>query len=177
MSKKLFKTIVCMCVAFIIVCALFELTHPDGQTGMQWMAKQDVYVGELASLTDDIDTVLTLYISGNISEKDFLEHVSVFKSQLEILYASYQNDLAETPVKSGTHNYYSKTGCESVDNSYKLVNNILITMKNNSSDKDMLSYKYMSFKQEANKQASKYVLARYYLSDATEYTERGSGNE
>lgn len=163
MNKTLFKAILISLATFLVAWGTFMLLNPLGRTGTQWFSEQNKYIEEIASLTDDIDTITTLYISGSISESDFLTHVEVFEKQLYILKASYNDDLNRAPLKNGTHNYLTKIGCESVQNSYAIIEDVLQMLKNDSADKNQLSYKYIAYKQKVAEETAAYILAYYYV--------------
>lgn len=162
MNKKLLKVIISVILLFFVGWGIFLLTHPGGRTGAQWLAKQSEYMNQISTFAEDVDTITALYISGSISETDFLNHINVFEKELNILKNVYNDELKNTPVRIGTHTYYTKEGCESVKESYILMENILTMLKENSSDKSTLSYKYIAYQQEVTQKVVTFMFAYYY---------------
>lgn len=163
MNKKNIHSVLLIFLLFGIGWGIFSITNPIGLTGFQWFMKQGDYVKQISMLADELDTVTTLYISDSISSADYLEHLSVTEKQNEILYSLYLKDEQENQVKAGTHNFFSKLGCECVKESYEIMSELITTAKNTCKDKDELSYKYLAYKQEVVDIVVEYTTAYYYL--------------
>ena len=160
--NRLSKAITGTFISLLLVCLIFYISHPIGQTGEQWLSAQKTYVNEIIVLTDEMDTIVTLYLSDNINESDFLSHADVLEQECKILKANYQSDLKTTPVKIGTHTYFTKKGTESIASMYDDILNIIHMLKTNSNNKEALSYKYIASQQEIADKATGYYLSLEY---------------
>lgn len=162
--SRLGKTIAGTSMTLLLVCLIFYITHPIGQTGEQWLTMQYAYIENISVLAEEMDTVVTLYISDAISEEDFLVHVNVMEQECKILKYTYLADMKNVPIKTGTHTYFTKLGTETVASMYDDFFSILNMLKTDSGDKDALSYKYLAFQQEIQKKVTEYYLTIEYQS-------------
>lgn len=129
-------------------------------TGEQALKAQEMYMTEFEMFADDIDTVMTLYLTESIHEEDFLNHLVLFQEQLYVMQAAYMSDMETYPVRTGTHTYDTKRGCESVKECYIVMQNLLDMMKENYQNKDALTYKYLTYHQEIISTVSDYMTAK-----------------
>lgn len=158
------KTVILAMLGMLIIVAVFTavyISYSGQLTGTEWFQKQDKYIDEMETYTQSMDDIFALYISGSISEEDFLNHISVLQSQLTIMEKAYAKAEAENPVKTGSHTYASKKGCESVKGCYEVLNEILdmASNENNYSDIEILSYKYLTCQQEIIEHLADYMAA------------------
>lgn len=129
-------------------------------TGRQALKAQEMYMTEFEVYANDIDTVMTLYLTDSIQEEDFLNHLSLFQEQLYVMQTAYTSDMENYLVRTGTHTYDTKRGCEAVKECYNVMQNLLDMMKENYQDKDALSYKYLAYHQEVISTVSDYMTAK-----------------
>lgn len=152
--NRLFKTIIGTFFSLSLVCLIFYVTHPIGQTGEQWLMSQNTHVNSIIILTDEMDNIVTLYLSDNINESDFLSHVEILEQECKLLKANYQTEEKKIPVKTGTHTYFTKIGTENISSLYDNILDIIEMLKTNSGNKEVLSYKYLAFQQEIAEKAT-----------------------
>lgn len=166
--KKKVVLIAIIGVLLFIIAKIFIFKDDKTQTGAEWFKTQSKYIETLATLTDTIDSVTTLYVTKSISQADFLAHLDVFEKELIILKADRENDLKQKPVEIGTHSYCSKVGVESIDSIYNKLKELITYMKNNSSDTEKLSYAYIAYQQVFTQEFSKYEITYYILFGSTD---------
>lgn len=159
--KKSSKIITVISVFFVALTVLMTIltckTHTV--TGMMWFEEQGFYVGNVKDFSLSLDNITSLYINGNISETDYYNHLCVLKAEYNLMLLAYDNAKKQYPVKTGTHDYYTKLGCESVEQSMYIVSGLIDACMQNRSDKDKLIYTYLAYSQELSTEFSNYTLA------------------
>ena len=83
---------------------------------------------------------MTLYLNGTITKDDFLNHLSVKQDELKIMKGMYQKEKKAHPVRTGTHNYATKKGCEAVEKCYQAFDDLILMAEKNADDKKALAY-------------------------------------
>ena len=106
-----------------------------------------------------LDNIVTLYINDNISEQDLDNHLSIIKSECNMLKISYANDKNRYPVKVGSYDYYTKTGTETVEICIDKMINLVDACMKSENDKDELIYTYLAYSQEFSKDFAEYITA------------------
>ena len=131
-------------------------------TGQEWFEKQDKYIEEMKTYADGLDDIFALYLSKSISDEDFLNHLTILKNELSIMKAAYEDVKDEHPVKTGSHTYSSKKGCEAVEGCYEILNQILdmASVKENYADIETLGYKYLAYQQNIIDNLANYMAAK-----------------
>lgn len=157
--ERLSHTIIGTFVSLILVCLIFYIMHPIGQTGEQWLKAQTSYIDDMSMLVDEMDTIVSLYLSDTINESDFLIHIEIIEQECLILQADYQKDAENIPVKTGTHTYFTKLGTENIESLYDNILSVISMLKENSKNKEVLSYKYLAYQQVISE-----IITEYYLS-------------
>lgn len=170
------KTVILALLSILIAVAASTAiyTSYSGQlTGTEWFQKQDKYIDSMETYAQSMDDIFALYISGSISEEDFLNHISVLQSQLTIMEKTYAKAEVENPVKTGSHTYSSKKGCESVKGCYEVLNEILdmASKEENYSDIELLSYKYLTCQQEIIEHLADYMAASEIIQEESQQKE------
>ena len=111
------------------------------QTGREWFEAQSAYLDQFESFADQMDTVVTLYLKGDIKADDFANHLSILKAQLAAMQASYEEAKAKHPVRLGSDTYDTKKGAESVEALFDDFTSILTALDDASSDPVQVKYK------------------------------------
>lgn len=171
-KKTFILTVLSILIAFGAFSA-FYISYSKQLTGTEWFQKQDKYIDEMETYAQSMDDIFALYISGSISEEDFLNHISVLQSQLTIMEKAYAKAESENPVKTGSHTYSSKKGCESVKGCYDVLSEILdmASSENNYSDTETLSYKYLTCQQEIIEHLADYMAASEIIQEELQQKE------
>lgn len=159
------KAVIIIILSLILVIAAsgiwWYISYLNTISGPQWLDMQETYIDQMESYADEMDDVFALYISGNISQDDFINHISVLQGEYSIMLEAYKKAQDDHPVRTGTHTYSSKVGCESVENCFDVIGNILEMAldENNNSDTTILSYKYLAYQQEIIEYLADYMAA------------------
>lgn len=126
------------------------LNYSKQITGIEWLDMQEEYIDEMETYADNMDDIFALYLSGTISSEDFLNHLTVLSNELKVMKAVYEDAKNDNPVRTGTHTYSSKTGCEAVERNYETFEKIInmAALEENYSDVNTLGYKYLAYQQE-----------------------------
>ena len=128
-------------------------------TGQIWFEYQTNYVSCMQQTATQLDNIVTLYINDNISEQDLDNHLSIIKSECNMLKISYANDKNRYPVKVGSYDYYTKTGTETVEICIDKMINLVDACMKSENDKDELIYTYLAYSQELSKDFAEYITA------------------
>ena len=149
---------------FLVLAAIgiwWYFSYSKSVSGPEWLAMQDTYIDQMESYADEMDDVFALYISGNISQEDFKNHIAVLKGEFSIMLKAYEKAQKDNPIRTGSHTYSSKIGCESVEKCFETIGNILemASDEKNSSDTSILGYKYLAYQQEIIVSLSDYMAA------------------
>lgn len=132
-------------------------------TGEEWFAMQDEYIHQFETFSDDIDSITALYINGDLDADAFREHLDLFCKELDAMEKAYQLATEEHPVQTGTHSYYTKLGCDSVEGCYGVFHELLQMMGDGYQDTDTMGYKYIAYQQKFIDLMSDYMLADYFV--------------
>lgn len=136
-------------------------------TGDEWFNKQQTYVDELETYSDEVSDVYLLYFNGNIGADDFYNHVTVLQQELTIMKEARNKELEAHPIKPDTYGYYAKLGCEAVDNAYETYEGLLLASLTNYEDSSQVMYDYLTVKSDMKNIMWDYALAvSYYQNDS-----------
>lgn len=139
------------------------------QTGREWFEAQSAYLDQFESFADQMDTVVTLYLKGDIKADDFANHLSILKAQLAAMQASYEEAKAKHPVRLGSDTYDTKKGAESVEALFDDFTSILTALDDASSDPVQVMYKYIAARQTIIDHLSAYTTARNALNGTADW--------
>lgn len=150
MNKKYFLLKITVILLLLLIPAVlftyFKLKD-SRITGEEWFVKQSTYMKSMEELCESLDTIVSLYINGNINENDYYSHMLIINDEILIIKNARTQYLSEHPIKPGTHTFDSKSGCESVDNTMSQLLLLVETCTNNSvyPDKNKLAYNYLAY--------------------------------
>lgn len=130
------------------------------QTGTEWFNKQQTYMDNMETLTDNMDDALSLYVAGAIGEEDFLTHIKQFQDELQLIRDERDAELRAHPVRPDTETYATKSGTEAVTELLDLCGDMLDMCENTYQDKDTLVYNYMAYEDLMVDSGAKYLAAR-----------------
>lgn len=162
-------------IVFILLCALTGISvghyfwkESKKMTGVEWFAEQESYVKQMETYTDSMDDIMTLYLNGTITKDDFLNHLSVKQDELMIMKGMYQKEKKAHPVRTGTHNYATKKGCEAVEKCYLAFDDLILMAEKNADDKKALAYKYIAAHETLIDHLSDYMASYETVSEQLE---------
>ena len=158
--KLLIIGIVCI---LLTIFTVFFIARRKNITGTQWYEKQEEYMDSFELISDDMDNAVALYVSGTISTDDFLTHIYIIQTELNVLKADYDGYLKQHPVKIGSYSYYEKSAVDAVESLFGVFQNILNMAQENADDPAVLSYEYIAYHQDIIKYVSKYVTAKNFI--------------
>lgn len=156
MKKRIIIIIIPIVIIGIII---FANLRSDRITGEEWFKKQQTYVDELETYSDEVADVYLLYFNGNISADDFYNHVTVLQQELAIMEQVRAKELEAHPIKPDTYEYYAKLGCEAVDTAYESYKSLLATSLTNYNDSSQVMYDYLTVKSDMKNIMWDYALA------------------
>lgn len=161
-AQKIIIRIVLIGVIAVVACGVLFgiILKPKGYTGEEWYAKQDEYLGQLETFASTLDDVMTLYITGSVSEEDLMNYTGMLRNELDVMVYEYDTDIAENPLQTGTVSEKDQVAANSVRQCYDVFYDILNEVEANSSDPARLRYIYLGYHQIFNEAASGYFTAK-----------------
>ena len=147
-TKKKFSIVLCIVVVILLIVCLSKLLDKR-ITGEEWFNQQHEYIESMGTVATSLDNVVSLYINGNISETDYINHVLIIQEEINIISVTYKSYKKEHPVKVGTHSYDTKAGCEATQDCINQMSSLIENCLNPEiyQDKDRLSYVYLAYNQ------------------------------
>lgn len=153
--------------ALIVIILLFSgvqiYKYQMQYTGQEWYARQEEYIETLRTYVGEMDDIFALYLGGSIQETDFLNHISVLQNEVDIIQEVYEQEKEKHPVRLGTYTYEQKLGCEGVEDVFSSLQDVLSMARENSADRNALSYKYLALHQNLIDAISKYISAQIMI--------------
>lgn len=138
------------------------------QTGHEWFDRQAEYLTQFDKFSEQVDTVTVLYTIGSISEEDLRNHLYIFRTEISLMKKAYEDELKAHPVKTGTHTYATKKGSEAVYDIYELYSELFNDMESVSSDRDKVSYTYMTYRALFSKDVNMYEVCKQAIYEDAE---------
>lgn len=166
-TKPMIAIVVFLVGIGIIARIIAYLDYSQEITGTEWFDMQEEYIDEMNTYADNMDDIFTLYLSGAISAEDFQNHISILSDELKVMQTVYEKYKEEHPVRTGTHTYSSKIGCEAIENCYDTFEKILdmASQEENYSDINTLGYKYLAYQQEIIENLADYMGAKTIMDE------------
>lgn len=139
-------------LVLIVGLIVFIITNKDdGITGEEWIEKQETTFKNIQAITNEMDKVYTLYISGSMTPENFKNEVMLLKNEYYLTYTAYCKLQKENTVGAGKHSYITKRGSDAIDNIFNYIDCIMSETldKNNTPLKTTeVAYIYMAYKQQ-----------------------------
>lgn len=143
--------------AIVAVSATLSGCASKGIEAQEWILKQYDTTGILEMYCGELDDVVGIYVSGGMTEEQFLAEMNELSDEFDAMKAAREID----EIKIGTHTEASKVGQEA----YEDVWNLLETMtKSIASDPELLeanklAYFCMAYRDALSKDWEKYYYA------------------
>lgn len=147
-------------ILIIIAIILTKTQHKKHQiTGETWFDVHAYFMQDMISYTDQLDTVVSLYYNGNLSEEAYCQQMEVLRQEMTLYLKNYTEIKYSVEIKIGTHTNYSKLGSDSAERSYYLVNDLVNNCINPEyyKDKEKLIYMYIAQGDEIEKELYTYA--------------------
>ena len=133
-------------------------------TGKEWLSHQKNYFKQLETFSDTVDTVISLYLNNNISEKDLQNHIGDLQEELLLMHTAYKEE-KENETKSGT---------EAVSGLYEVYEKMLDDLSSLSGDKDKFTYTKLIYNNEIADKIAAYKAALICTSEEKETNNNGN---
>ena len=160
------KKVVLIILFIAILISLFFVwrkikAYNNQVIGNDILAMQDTYIENMQTYATSMDDIVTLYVSGSMSQEDFLDNVDVLEAELTILYKEYTDDMqkANEKMKIGSSTYESQRGCEAVDTCFHTFQDVIDMLYDSYGDPVALSYKYIAYQQTFIEHMAEYSAA------------------
>ena len=148
-------------ILWIFVCMIVHY-NLNSVTGEEWFLSQDQYMEQLEILTNDLDSVTTLYLDGVMSYDDYKVHTETIYNEFILIKKKREQDAERIHIKEGSHTYITKKGCEAVDQSFDEVEKLILVCCNEeiASNPNNLAYQYIASQQAMINAVAPYITAR-----------------
>lgn len=137
-------------IAIIAIAAIVSIktihTNINSKTGTEWFEEQGAYVSNMETWASQLDDVTALYINGNISQDDYMSHIDLLEKELALMKADYS--VSKENVKIGSYSELEKMGCDSVEECFSVMGDMIDMVRESSGNPDELSYNYIAFQQK-----------------------------
>jgi len=159
--------IIALCAILLITSVFLFIRHYQKkkaeQYSVEWFIKQSDYLNNLMTYSENMDDVVSLYLSGNMSEGDFVLFLQQFQGEINLLKADRDKYLKKHPVRLGSETKETNAGAEAVDEIFKAYTEMIPVLEKYRNDKETLAYNYLAYEQVILRALSKYVAARYVV--------------
>lgn len=170
MKKKII--IICSIFTFLLIVGITSFTIINSKIkedkkikANEWFMQQTDYLNNILNFLDSMDTVYTLYLSGNMSKKDFVTYHDLLDKQYSIMENEYETWEDENPIKTGSQSFISKSGLEAIKNIRNEIKKCLDDTVKNEEPLDYynLMYTYMAHNENLNNYFCEYTVCFRWL--------------
>ena len=131
----------------LYVSCLFTMTAcvAKGMDAKEWLLAQYDTLGILQMYCEEMDDVVSLYLSSSMPAEEFLNEISFLSDVLEEMESARSED----PVKVGSHTYETKLGMDGYNKIWSDLRNqtdALLTQEGLLYDQNQLTYFYMGYR-------------------------------
>ncbi len=160
MKKKIIIISVILLIAVITVFTIIKIKQKKEReiTGEEMFIAETGFMNNIKNVSEQLDMTVSLYLNGNINTEAYLQQMNMVKQQMILFLAEYREFNEYFEVKLGSHTLGSKIGCESAENSYYMLSDLIdyCMMEEYYSDKEKLSYMYIAQEKEISKELYNY---------------------
>ena len=168
MKRK--RIIIVIAIAIIVVLGIgifFSIKSANsGITGNEWLLEQENYLTDVQDFCSNMDEVFSLYIMGTMSKADFVNEITIMKTEYAVIQSDYEKVIKNNPVKAGSYSYVSKRGIDGITNARKYIADVLnvaIGEDGVALSIDEEAYQYLAFKQNLSDALADYQTACLWL--------------
>ena len=136
-------------MTFFVIIPVIKY-NKNSISGDDYVNKQRTYLNELESVTNTLDDITSLYLSGNIDYEEYQDDLDMVKAEYIIINQKYNQENQDLSIKD--YSDKQKKAVNAVKESYQLLETLLICCQNDSADKDVLAYEYLTAQQAIQKQ-------------------------
>ncbi len=142
----LFLSILLFVLIIVAVILTVKQHKKHETTGEVWFETQSYFMSDMVNYTDQLDTVVSLYYNGNLSEDAYYQQMDVLQKEMLLFLKNYTEVKESVDIKIGSHSAASKLGCESAEKSYYMVSDLVnnCMMPEYYQDKEKLIYMYIA---------------------------------
>lgn len=135
-----------------------------GISTTQWFWEQSTYFDNISLYSENVDDAVTLYLKGDISSDDFKIFVNKFYEQYYLMLKEYEQKMGEHKIDYKTVPAEVEVCCNAIYDIYKLYGDIINSLKENSENKERLTYQYLAYQQTISSYLNDFMIARatYY---------------
>ena len=157
MKKKIIAGFLILFVLLLIVFVVIPTIRYNSNSisGEEWMKKQDAYLDDLKGVSENLDNITSLYLSGGITGDDYLKHLGTVNESFIIVQKKYEEETSDLMINDYTSE--EKQTTDAVKKSYELLGELIMVCQRDAGDMNLLSYEYLAAQQAIQKQMIKYV--------------------
>ncbi len=134
-------------------------------TGNEFFGEQNVIMNTLTDYMRQMDKVYALYISGGMTDNDFIQQHDNLAYAYSVIQADYEKYLGENPVRTGSHSYISMRGVNSITALREDIQALLDSTVANGKplEREEMTYAYMAYQERINDDLCEYAVAFRWL--------------
>ena len=158
----------------LVVCCLFTMTAcaAKGIDAKKWLLARYDTLGILQMYCEEMDDVVSLYLSSSMPVEEFLSEISFLSDVLEEMALARKED----PVKVGSHTYETKLGMDGYNKIWsdlRSLTDVLLTQESLLYDQNQLTYLYMGYRDAIAQDYEDYYVG--YLEAGGEFNAESEG--
>lgn len=145
-KRKIILIFSVLLMVLLIIALIIGKNRKKEVTGEVWFATHSYFMNDMIGYTEQLDTVVSLYYNGNLSEEAYCQQMEVLKREMALFLKNYTEIKDSVEVKIGSHTAATKLGSDSAERSYYMVNDLVLNCLKPEyyQDKDKLIYMYIA---------------------------------
>lgn len=161
MKQRFYKNALSIIAVLLIIPFCLAGCKQKGISAEQWIINQYDSLDLIELFCKNMDQVVSLYISGSISQKDFLVEMETIEVELSLMES--QREIEE--IKTGSLTYetkLAKEGYEGVWEDLRIIVDSLRTDENLIQNTDQMAYFYMAYSEDIAEKLDNYADGYQY---------------
>ena len=145
-KRKIILILSVLLMVLLIIALIIGKNRKKEVTGEVWFTTHSYFMQDMIGYTEQLDTVVSLYYNGNLSEEAYCQQMEVLKREMALFLKNYTEIKDSVEVKIGSHTAATKLGSDSAERSYYMVNDLVLNCLKPEyyQDKDKLIYMYIA---------------------------------
>lgn len=148
-----------VCLFCMISSARLRTYSQSFVTGAEKLALQQETIHNLYYISDQLDNVTTLYLSGSITQETYEKHIGVLQKQYTVAKKKHDQMDKDYRVDAAELTYVESQGIKSTDESLRLMGVLLDSCEKHADNKDELSYYYLAAGESLSNAVAGYMAA------------------
>ena len=156
-QKYLQTVLVCFLVAVMLTGC-----KPKDITASEWVIKQYDTLDMIGLFCEDLDQVVTLYVSGAITLEDYMTEMEGIDEELTIM----EKQRVIEDIRTGSYSYETKLAKDAYDGVWSDLRSLVDSLKSDEtliSDANQMTYFYMAYSESIQEKLDDYTTGYEYV--------------